>query len=425
MNMLLFAAVAQAVVPNLDLPPAGGDPCAPYGPALAYENSLSTTLTIGDQARMADIGRSSPGPAPNAFDLSPDGTRIAFRVKRANPDTNSYCQTLLVAAVDGSGEVVEVDRGGEFIRDDFSLREFTVTMAGWDKPNTPRWSPTGEHIAYLRREGGSTQVWLADPTGAASSMQATSLVDDVDDFAFTDDGEALVVATRPGIRASLAAIQQEGLRGFLFDDRFSPQFADHPLSTGEMAFEFAWVSLIDGASRAATSDEMALLVPPRPADVPANARAYTAGPDGYAAWLEPTNPDHLLSPTRLVFLKPDGHRLVCESQLCEGIRGLWWEPDGEALFILQKTGWANSQTALRRWSPGDTVPRRVIVTDDVFTGCDVSGSELVCTREGSLQPRRIVAIDMQTGSERIIHDPNPNFRNLRLGPVERFRFRNA
>ena len=425
MSLLVLTALAQAVVPTVDLPLERREPCAGYGTALASKGDTASTVTLDDQVRMADIGRSAAGPAPNAFGLSPDGTHVAVRVKRANPEANGYCLVLLVVRADGFGEPVEIDRGGDFIRDDFELRNFSVTMAGWDRPNPPRWSPDGKHVAYLKREKGTTQVWLADPSGHAHARQASALPDDADSFAWTPDGAGLVVATRPGIRAELAAIENEGLRGFLFDDRFGPQFADHPLPTRNMASAYTWVSLTDGRTRRATADEIALLVPSHSGGVPQNSRLFRSSPDGHAAWLEPKSPAHLLSPTRLIVASPDRRRAVCESKQCEGVRGLWWSPADRSFFILQNLGWAKSQTGLLRWDAGDAAPRQIVVTNDVILGCEAAGGELVCAREGATQPRRIVAIDMRTGRERIVHDPNPEFQRKRFGKIERFRFRNA
>lgn len=425
MSMLVLAALAQAVVPSVNLPTPRNAPCAPYDIALASSKQTTSTLTSDDLVRMADIGRSSAGPAPNAFGLSPDGRRVAVHVKRANPNANGYCLALLVVRTDASGKPIEIDRGGEFIRDDFALRNFTVTMAGWDKPNTPRWSPDGRHIAYLKRHEGTTQVWLADPSGRAQARQASALPDDADSFTWTSEGDALIVATRPGIRAELAAIDEEGLGGFLFDDRFGPQFADHPLPTRDMTRAYTWVSIADGKTRPAKEGESSLLLPPRSTLAPESARMVRLGPEGFAAWLEPKSPAHLLSPTRLVLAGPDGRRTVCESKQCEGVRGLWWWPAHRVLFGLQRTGWAGSQSALLRWDFDDPAPRQILITDDAILGCDVSGEELVCSREGSIQPRRIVAIDMRTGRERVVHDPNPEFQHKDFGAIERFRFRNA
>lgn len=421
---LLFAAVAQTIVPAPVYLPDETEPCARFAPPARRDHS-SRTMTVDDLTEIADIGPAIAEQTPSAFGLSPAGDRVAFFVKRADPQTNAYCQRLLVAPLDEVGEAVQIASGGRYLHDDFRLRDFSVVLAGWDKPNPPRWSPDGRHLAYLRRDENSTQVWMVDPTGASPARQATSLPDDVDDFRWTASGLAMVVATRPGIRAAARTIAAEGAGGYLFDDRFSPQFAGHPIPTGHLESEYTLISLADEAMRPATGKERELLDPKMPPELPALARNFRRGPHGDSAWLEPKDPDHLLSPTRLVVSRADGRRQICASTDCEGVFGLWWSKEGGALVLQQRTGWAKSQTALLRWDEGASAPRRFLLTDDLLIGCQLLRTELICAREGTTQPRRLVTIDITTGAERMIHDPNPDFRHIRWGPVQRLKFRNS
>src|SRR3546814_19049781 len=103
--------------------------------------------------------------------------------------------------------------------------------------------------------------------------------DDVDDFAWTPDGQALVVATRPALRHQKEAIAQEALGGFLFDERFAPQFADSPLPTGPLKTEYSRVELASGQAVSASPAEIALLVPARPTALPVSAGASARGPE--------------------------------------------------------------------------------------------------------------------------------------------------
>ena len=422
---LLALAMSRTVVPTVYLPPFQGDPCAKFAKPPAEAGDAKRLITLDDQVSMANIGRADPNRAPSSFGISPDRQHIAFLVTRANAAANAFCRQLLVAPMSGQGNAIEIDRGGQFIRDDFSLRDFAAIKAGWDKPDTPRWSPDGTHVAFLKREDNSTQVWIADATGREPARQVTHLPDDVDDFAWAPDGKSLVVSSRPGLRLAATAIAQEGLRGFLYDDRFSPQFADRPIPTGTIPFAYSWVSPGEGASRPAKASERALLDPPHPAEVPKTARQFRPGPAGYAAWLEPKFPAHILSPTRIVMADDKGQRQVCDRKSCEGVINLWWAPKEHALYIARLAGWAHSQMALLRWDIGESAPKQIVISNDVFIGCASSGEELVCEREGSLQTRRLVAIDMHSGRQRIIYDPNPLFQHLRLGPVQRFYFRNS
>jgi len=427
MGLILAAALSQAFVPTAVLPPYGGDPCAPFDtPADAVRSPR--VLTACELAQIADIGRSDSNESASPFGISPDGERIAFLVRRANVDANAYCQRLLVTSMDGGGQVEELDRGGAFIRTDFRLRGFSSLMAGYAKVITPRWSPDGDRIAFLKREKDSTQVWVVDSNGEAPARQVTGLPDDVDDFAWGAEGAGLVVATRPGIRIKAEAIAREARSGFLFDERFSPQFADRPIPRGPLTTIYTWVDLTTGASRPAAPTEIARLVPPPPANKPRSARAFTEGAAGSAAWIEPKYPRRLISPTRLVMSLPDGRRVTCEDARCEGTRHLWWSADGRTLYTLQKTGTGmsdESELQLMRWDIGARAPQQVLVTEDVLVGCELSGEELVCAREGAAQPRRLVAIDPDTGRERLIYDPNPAFRSIELGEVQRLHFSNA
>lgn len=427
MSLLLAAALTRTIVPPVDLPDAIRDPCTRVGndSEVTFVDMPSRPMTIDDQLMITDIGRNMPDPMVSPFGFSPDKKQMAVQVLRADPDANAYCLRLLVMPTDGSGSPAEADRGGEFMFEDFRLRDFMSVRAGWIKPYTPLWSPDGEHIAFLRREKGSTQVWLAQPDGKVNARQITFLPDDVDLFAWSPNGAGLVVATRPAIRHAAEAIAAEGLRGYLFDQRFAPQIADYPIATGKAEYVYTFVSLIDGGTREAGLDERELITPTLPPFAPSTARAAKTSPEGWSAWLEPKVPDQILSPTRLVITAPDGSRKQCDSEECEGIRDLWWSPAERSLYAQQVTGWASSRSALLRWDPEELHPRRVLETDDAIIGCSPLDAELVCAREGSVKPRRLVAIDMKSGGERILFDPNTGLAAIRFGKVERFRFRNA
>lgn len=424
MSLILVALFARTIVPTVELPSSDVDPCARFEQQ-AEVVDVGRTLMIDDLVELVDIGISNPHESESPFGISPDGKSIAFVERRANATENRYCQRLIVRQIDGTGKARELDRGGDFIRKDTQFLKFASLMTGGAKVIRPRWSPDGRRIAFLKRVGPTSQVWLVAADGSKGAYRATGMPDDVDDLAWLADGKALLVASRPAIRRQAEAIAREARVGFLFDDRFSPDKADRPIPRGAVAVEYHVIELSSGAVRSASKDEIEVLRPDIALAKDQNRPGLMHGPNGLAAWREAVHPKRLISPAQPVIALANGQQIKCTEPYCTGTRELWWSDDGRHLYMRQKTGRAGSQTALLSWKIGEAAPKKILVTDDVLVGCQLAKNRLICARESTAQPRRLVAIDPQTGRETIIHDPNPTFRNIALGKVKRFHFRNA
>lgn len=424
MSMILAVLLAKTIVPTAQLPPSHIDPCTRFEKRVEV-TGISRSVTIDDLVEIADIGMSSPYDTESPFGISPDGKAIAFLERRANAQENRYCQRLVVTRTDGSGVPEELDRGGDFIRKDFAFLGFASLMSGGAKVIRPRWSPDGRLIAFLKRVGPTSQVWVVPADGSKSAHRATSMPDDVDDFAWVEGGKALLVASRPGIRIKAEAIAREARDGFLFDDRFSPDKADRPIPRGAVETEYNVVDLLSGAVRPALQHEIQYLRPNIAAAADQKRSGVIKGPNGVAAWREAVHPRRLISPAQPVIALADGQQIKCSEPYCTGTREMWWSEDGSHLYMRQKTGRAGSQTALLSWKISEKVPKTILVTDDMLVGCQLAGDRLICAREGATRPRRLVGINLKDGRETIIHDPNPWFRNIALGTVKRLYVRNA
>lgn len=421
--MVFTAALLLAGVASSPAQRAAVDPCLSFEQAPTAAAARTRLITARDLVTIADIGRADPYDSESPFEVSPDGRWIAFLVRRGNPDTNSYCQRLMIAPMSGTGAARELDRGSEFVRPLFSLRNLPAVRAGYAKVITPHWSPDGNEVAYLKRGHGKTQVWVASVvTGTVA--QASYSPSDVQDFRWSRDGRGLIIAKRPELAQAESAIDKEALTGFHFDARFSPMMSDRPFPVGSFPTRYFHLDLTTGFVRAAEPSEIALVDPTQSPDRPEGAISYADDRFGDRAWTEVRSPAELLSPLQLQMRWKTGRQILCTSELCRHIRHLWWSESSGTLFFVTSEGWRQSITALYRWNSDEAQPIKIFSTEDALVGCTLVTAEIVCADEGSTMPRRLVAIESRTGDKRLIYNPNPQFRAIRLGQVRRLRYRN-
>lgn len=411
-----LALVIGALSTSAEAAQAG---CAKYlslDEAQAGERAVSAE----DLVRLRDIGSNGDfGQGVNALALSPDRKHLAFQLRRADPSANSYCLGMFVLPLDAGGLARAVDIGGELIRVSYDFRGKAGFATGVAATITPRWTPDGKAILFLKRVAGITQVWQAQADGSGSAP-VTDSIDDVMDFRITDAGDAIVFRTQPGLREGLDAIAREGLTGFHFDDRFSPMTSNRPFVPAPARTQFLAQPLSRGSKmRAATPTERAQLT-----DNGSGSGGVIAGaPKGLAAWM--TTEDGTFPPSRTLQLRlRDGKRMTCLQRICDRyVSSFWWTPEGKLRF-LRREGWGREETAIYEWAPDEALPRRLFSTRDVLSGCQPIDEGVICLREGSTKPRYITKISLPGGRETILYDPNPEFSGLALGQVERLHWKN-
>jgi len=398
---------------------AGGcsDLLAPPAAAVA---SAKRPLRPVDLVRLRDIGPSEPGGIEaHLFTRSPDGTRVAFQLRRADPDRNSYCLGMVVLPLEGEGRPILVDRGGEFLRSNYDFRGKANFPMGVARVITPRWSADGSWIAFLKRENGLTQVWRAEAGGSGSRPLTASKVD-VEDFRLSADGRTLLYTSRPALAAAYQSIETEGLRGYHFDDRFAPTSSKRPFPLAPITRIVTAMDLQSGVTRDATEAEAAAF-PSLPIFEIAGTDAWQGG---RRAWLEVPKETFYASRGRLIAEARSRRFVTCADAVCADAMRPWWTEQGHVRF-LHREGWANGSTAIYDWTPGASAPRRLYVTDEVLVDCAPDRDALLCLREGSLVPRRLERLDPASGRRTILFDPNPEFSQLALGTAERLRLRNS
>ncbi|WP_194917769.1 Atxe2 family lasso peptide isopeptidase [Novosphingobium sp. NBM11] len=388
--------------------------------------AASRLIKEDDLIRLRDIGYTYLSPGQKLFALSPDRQQLTFSMYRADPSSNAYCEAVYIFDR-ARGRLRQVDSGIELILEAYPIRGVRVDY-GYPSVIVPAWSPDGKWLAYLKRAGGRTQIWRVNVDGEPAQRVSDAPID-VDRFTWTPDGNALVYQTRPGIADIERSIDQEGLRGFLFDERIVPYSSSRPAVTLPALPRYWRLDLRTGRSSVASEGDAALLAPLPAMDPAQNMRSILSA-SGRRTWTERRDPQAYLSTVDLWAEDRAGVKRRCPDSVCSGTRSfgiqqLWWAFGQLEVLFLRREGWGGSQTALFRWFPGERKARRLLLTDDLLLGCELIEPELICAREGSTDPRRLVSINVTTGREQLLVDPNPEFRAVKLGSVERLHWRST
>lgn len=376
-----------------------------------------------DLVRLRDIGpEDAEDFATPLFTVSPDGKRVAFQLRQADTEHNSYCLAMVVMDLVPGARPIVVDEGGNVLLlkiDNAGMADFPT---GIPEVVTPRWAPDGRWIAFLKSDGGTTQVWRASADGSGSAALTHSL-DDVVDFRIGAEGKSIVFATRPGLRKAWQAIEREGLSGYHYDNRWAAVDGNHPFPAPPIARQVHVLDLVTGGVRNATSAEAAMLAVNDTLIATAGAPAH--GPKGARVWVSATTLSGGAQRSALHVRLPDGSVVACQKDECEGAEHPWYLARGSRVRFFRREGWADASTAIYEWNPASGSVRRLYVTDDVLASCEPSGEDLLCLRESSLVPRRLEQLDPVTGARRLLFDPNPEFSRLTLGQVRRLHWRNS
>jgi dipeptidyl aminopeptidase/acylaminoacyl peptidase len=414
-----LSGAARRLAVTLVLAVSSGSPaiagCSALMPSSTGIAAVARTISASDLIELRTIGFPDAAVSgPPVLALSPDGKSVAFLLSRADLASDSYCNGLVVAPLDGQSPPRLIDKGGEFMPLTTFVRGLSVNV-GLPRQVTPAWSPDGQSIAYLRREQGVTQLFVAR-SGGQEGRQVTNAPADVEAVSWLPGGDRLLVALRPTTASAKAAIESEGRSGWLYDERIATNEGVRPrVREADVPLEKFVVGLGDGSMRRATAGEVALA---------AAGGTYRPGASAWTPFLR-IEGSSLVSPERLWARDSAGREIRCGAEKClGGISAVWADPGRNIVRFLRREGWNRESYAFYRWRPGEAAPVRTYATLDVVQYCVPAAAILLCTVENATSPRKVVAIDPSTGSRRIIFDPNPEFAGIGLGPVKRLRWRN-
>ena len=374
-----------------------------------------------DLVRLRDFGSTPDFGNRPIFTISPDGTQIAVQLRRADPVANDYCLALVVVDLREKNAPRVIDLGGKLIRWSSDNLGRADVPTGIPFPIAPIWLPDGRSLLFLKQAGGVAQVWRAFLDGRGS-IELTKSPSDIVALKLASDGKTLFYANKESLDQAKSDLTREALRGFHYDDRFSPTTGPRPLPEPPTRLSIFRLDLVTGFTSFATGADAerfrasALdILPGEPALSQRGTKAERVKPDGGdsgAAFIEIND--------------TDGRRVQCRAAACkDALPKIWWSQDGNHIRFMRYEGWGQSLTGFYEWLPGKAAPRRIMVSPDRFLGCQAYGDDLLCAQEASNRPRFISRINFRQGTSRTIFDPNPEFSKLKLGTVERLQWKNA
>jgi dipeptidyl aminopeptidase/acylaminoacyl peptidase len=379
--------------------------------ALCPAAAGQTLPTLEDVLTLTDIGERTA-----QLSVSPDGRSVAFVERYRRIESNDYAHEVVVVSVDGEAPARRLADAGDIILASNDGRE-----SGNAVLRTALWSPDNRWLAYLVQRGGRTELWRAPAQGGEPEMAADG-PGDVRRFAWTPDRNALIYETLTPRRELQAAREQARLEGFHVDDRLEPRYALAPMPDAENGRQ-VWI-LENGVRRAADDAESRLVSGRSSSAAPAPLSEANAGigPGGELVWIAPLDPATTAYRPPLtvrIRMRSEEAPIVCHRSECLGaVNDAWILANGDVLF-LKTEGFARSLRALYLWRPSEnrvTLVRRV---EEELLGCTLARESLICLQESTLQPRRLVRIDLASGQARLLYDPNPGWSRFARPRVER------
>jgi hypothetical protein len=153
---LLFAALLSAAFTTAANAQPSSDPdCSTILPPDQLPPGKRALLPE-DLVRLRDIGPVQPQYyAEPFFALSPDRRSLALQLRQADPEHNAYCLAMVILDLSNTARPRIVDEGSDPILFTFDFRGIADFPIGLLSIITPRWSPDGKWIAFLKRSGGS------------------------------------------------------------------------------------------------------------------------------------------------------------------------------------------------------------------------------------------------------------------------------
>lgn len=385
-------------------------------PVPGTPNAVGAPVTASDLVEVADI----MGPT-----LSPDGTKILFRVSRPSVRANDTRLDWYVADVTdfGGGPPIHAGSAGTVRHDG----------GGSIAEQKAIWDPDSKGFRFLALVDDVVAVWH----WRQGNEPRRELVDaaDILDFEISADGRELRYRTG-ATRADVAAAQKRAYDdGVLIDDSvdLGQAVAGGKIEGGRRVaqrwnhnwFDRAGIlwdapqkeTVIDLGKRGTGHPQAG-----RPAE---QGRRIALAAGGHAA-IEGSG-----TKTQLMVVRADGRRIVCRVAPCQSgkLAAIAERPGGGMLILFERDAGAREKVWL--WRMGDRKASYLTTTDGAERTpiwqprCVAARESLVCAESSAAQPPRIVRIAYTDAKQGVIADPNKSLRNRIGARVTPLRWKNG
>lgn len=391
----------------------------------------SSTLTARDLIEAPIVGG---GYTEKALAVSPDGSMVAFQVVTANIAENAYDLKWYVYSLTLGGTPRHIADGGDLM---LNIRQRNI-VNGSIVDAVAKWSPDGEWIAFARQTGEEIQIWRAHVrdgrveqlTNNDANVFGSIGHDPL--FEWSRDGSSIFYEVARSRETMANALEIEGSRGFLFDDRFHPgaqltptwsrcgqSRQGHAPLRGQACEPILWAfDFATASDRLALPKEVSeynsikVLYDQWIVNQAITVKRVFRDKNGQAATLENIDVEKYPgfdAPVQVIFTDQNGFRTNCDAAECIGsfINDIW-VIRGEVVFLRRESESSIENfgfSSLYGWDPVSNHLRNITKTPDSYEGCAATLNELLCYHEGPTTPRRVVKLDIETGGHSVLFEP--------------------
>jgi dipeptidyl aminopeptidase/acylaminoacyl peptidase len=373
---------------------------------------------------------------PGSPKISPNGQHIAFTVRQAFLDSNSYRTALYIVAADSSTRPHKL------------LEERSIGGL--------QWTPDGTSLSIVRSAGGTAQVWRVNPMSGAMK-QITRHPTGVGSYEWSRDGNVIVFSARDtlmkSVRDSLydyGILWRDGyeftdvtegtytsklLPGQLWimsvEDELERKIWEHPLGPTQFSVSpdgkyvaVTYRKSYTGPYTDVNNDidliDVAALSTTTIIDWPRRESGVDWSPDGKSL-LFMSNGDEqgdqlqAYGPQQIYAYSMDTKltRVIGSGERAESP---FWSGDG-SLVVAKGSDRHNAYLVTLPATGG--APTRITGSDDHLDECSVDAQLqfAACIRENTMMAPEIAVVDLRSGIPRTLTHLNPEMRNVALGQI--------